>query len=155
MRSPFRTTRDGVRVSLGSAELELLGSLPEFLADVEEGGAHDPAFTRLNPVAYEDDPAAQEEYSAVAAPMLADLRRGNQSLYQDGVEAAGAGRSLTWEQAEAWLTVIGDARLALAARLGIDNAGWSEEPASDPARATLDFLSYLQDRLVAALAKTL
>jgi hypothetical protein len=155
VRSPFKSTPDGVKVALGSPELELLESLPEFLADVREGGPADPAFARLNPAAYRDDFAAQHDYATVAAPMLAEARAGHETLYTEGVEAVADGRPLTLEQAEAWLTVIGDARLALAARLGITDPAWSSEPAAGPAREALDFLGYLQDRLVATLTKTL
>ena len=48
--------------------------------------------------------------------------------------------------------MLGDSRLALAARLGISEPGW--ETAGDetnPAQAALGFLSYLQSELVEVL----
>lgn len=155
MKTPFKLTRDGVVVSLGFDALEFLGGLPELLEDVAAAGPGDPGFARLNVAAYRHDDAAQREYSEMATPMLAELRAGHQALFVAGLEAAADHRPLTLEQAEAWLTVLGDARLAIAARLGITEAGWSQDPPQDGARAALDFLSFLQDRLVAVLAKAL
>ena len=50
-----------------------------------------------------------------------------------------------------WLTVLGDSRLALAARLGIDEPGWETADEEDPERIALGFLSFLQDQLVDVL----
>ena len=59
------------------------------------------------------------------------------------------------DEAESWLTVLGDSRLALAARLEITEPGWEIDADDDPQRITLGFLSYLQDQLVSVLMERL
>ncbi len=63
--------------------------------------------------------------------------------------------SLTDEEAESWIRVIGDARLALGARLGIEQDEWEQDRKLSMSRegAMLHYLGYLQDRLVAVLVE--
>lgn len=146
MRKPFKPHRDGVAVRLSSDERQFLLGLPQLLAavDAEPG---DPAHTRLHVEAYPDDPAAQLEMAEYSGSQLAEARTVDRARFVDSIET----EVLTPEDAEAWLTVIGDARLALAARLGIDEPGWEIGEEDDPERITLGFLSYLQDQLVTVL----
>ena len=60
---------------------------------------------------------------------------------------------LTTEEADAWLRVIGEARLVLAARLGIDEDGWERHAAGDEPveMSLLRLLGALQEDLVSAL----
>ena len=48
------------------------------------------------------------------------------------------------------MRVIGEARLVLAARLGITEDGWEDD--ADPEMALLGYLGYLQDGLVGVLS---
>ncbi len=60
------------------------------------------------------------------------------------------------EEAQAWLTVVGEARLVLAARLGIEEDGWEELlPPERPEVGALHFLGWLQSELVEALSEEL
>ncbi len=57
------------------------------------------------------------------------------------------------EDAQIWMRVIGDARLALAARMGIEDEAWEEDRslAESSEGAMLHYLGYVQDALVRLL----
>ena len=149
MNQPFRSRPDGVQVRLSTDELAFLASLPELLAHVDQDPA-DPGYARLHVAAYPDDPSAQADLEAVTGPDLAVERESGRSGFLASLKRLpAAGGLLTYEEAEGWLTVLGDSRLALAARLGITKPGWEDAGDSgDPAHAALGFLSYLQGQLV-------
>ena len=114
-----------------------------------DGAPDDPAHQRLHVAAYPDDPAAQEEMTEYSGSQLAEERATDRTRFTATLEAEQS--VLSPEEAESWLTVLGDTRLALAARLGIDEPGWEVADEEDPERITLGFLSYLQDQLVTVL----
>ena len=129
MRKHFKRRGNAIVARFTSSERTFLLGLPELLraVDAEPG---DPAHARLHVAAYPDDAGAQAEIDEFASPQLA-------------------------EEAESWLIVLGDARLALAARLGITEPGWEEGDLDDPERLALGFLSYLQSQLTDALMEML
>ena len=150
MRRPFKPHRDGVAVRLSSDERQFLLGLPQLLAavDAEPG---DPAHARLHVEAYPEDPAAQLEMAEYSGSQLAEARTIDRARFVDSIESD----VLSPDDAEAWLTVLGDARLALASRIGITEPGWEIGEEDDPERITLGFLSYLQDQLVTVLMERL
>jgi len=148
MRRPFRVHRDGVAVRLSEVERQFLLGLPYLLESVD-GAPDDPAHQRLHVAAYPDDPAAQAEMTEYSGSQLAEARATDRSRFSAALEAEQS--VLSPEEAESWLTVLGDTRLALAARLGIEEPGWEVADEEDPERITLGFLSYLQDQLVTVL----
>lgn len=143
MRRPFKHHRDGIAVRLSSPERAFLANLPALLAAVD-ADATDPAHARLHVAAYPDDPEAQEEMSAYAGSQLAEARAGDRASFASTLD----NDVLSPEEAEMWLVVLGDSRLALAARLGITEPGWESADEEDPERVALGFLSFLQDQLV-------
>ncbi|MGI9648708.1 MAG: DUF2017 family protein [Acidimicrobiia bacterium] len=148
MRRPFKPHRDGIAVRLSAVERDFLLGLPMLLEDVDSQ-PDDPAYARLHVEAYPDDAEAQSEMAEYSGSQLAEARASERAGFTAALEADQA--VLTPDEAEAWLTVLGDARLALAARLGITEPGWEETDEEDPARITLGFLSFLQDQLVDVL----
>ena len=146
MRRPFKAHRDGIAVRLVALEREFLKGLPEMLAAVE-GEPDDPAYRRLNVEAYPDDPEAQADMAEYSGSQLAEVRAADRAMFLATLDSA----VLSPDEAEGWLTVLGDSRLALAARLGIDEPGWETADEEDPERIALGFLSFLQDRLVDVL----
>ena len=61
-------------------------------------------------------------------------------------------------EAEAWLLVLNEARLALAARMGITDEGWGDDQSEDeldPQMAYLQFLTYLHGELTGVLLQAL
>ncbi len=150
MRRPFKPHHDGVSVRLSHDERQFLLGLPQLLeaVDAEPGDA---AHSRLHVEAYPDDAAAQLEMAEYSGSQLAEARAGDRESFVASLER----EVLTPEEAEAWLTVIGDTRLALAARIGITEPGWVIGDEDDPERMTLGFLTYLQDQLVTVLMERL
>ena len=152
MRRPFRTHRDGVAVRLSESERAFLLELPILLSAVD-AAPDDPAHARLHVVAYPDDAEAQLDMAEYSGSQLAEERASDRGLFTATLERAQP--VLTPAEAEAWLTVIGDTRLALAARLGITEPGWEIGEENDPERIALGFLSFLQDQLVTVLMEQL
>ncbi len=146
MRRPFKSHRDGIAVRLVPLEREFLKGLPELLAAVD-AEPDDPAYQRLHVEAYPDDPEAQADMAEYSGSQLAEVRASDRATFAATLDAA----VLSPEEAEMWLTVLGDSRLALAARLGIDEPGWETADEEDPERIALGFLSFLQDQLVDVL----
>lgn len=146
MRRAFRRTGRGVAVRLSPAEVEILGMLPEMLLSVEPG---EPAAARLDVAAHPNDPDAEAAYRDLTSGMLEEARSRDRSEF-----AVTLGNDLlTPSEADAWMRVIGEARLVLAARLGIDEDGWEQRVDEDEAFeiSLLRLLGALQEDLVAAL----
>jgi len=150
VRRPFKPHRDGVAVRLSGDERQFLRSLPHLLEAVD-AEPEDPAYARLHVEAYPDDAAAQREMAEYSGSQLAEARAADRGRFVESIEH----EVLTPEEAEAWVTVLGDTRLALAARIGIAEPGWEIADGDDPERITLGFLSYLQDQLVTVLMERL
>ncbi len=152
MRRPFKTHHDGVALRLSAVERQFLLGLPYLLASVD-GEPDDPAYMRLHVAAYPDDPAAQEEMAEYSGSQLAEARATDRARFTASLQSEQP--VLSPDEAESWLTVLGDTRLALAARVGIDEPGWEVADEEDAERITLGFLSYLQDQLVDVLMERL
>lgn len=149
MKRPFRLQPDGVDVLLSADELAFLTALPELLKGVDSNSS-DPGYARLHIPAYPNDESAQLELAAITDPDLAAARGSDRDAFLSAIaRLESEGEMLTLEEAEGWLTVIGDSRLALAARMGITEPGWENTGAgTDSSHAALGFLSYLQSELV-------
>jgi hypothetical protein len=118
----------------------------------------DPALARLFPDAYED-PHEADEFRRFTQRDLRSAKIRNAELAHATLERTNPTR-LSPEEQQAWLGTLNDLRLTLGTRLGV-----SEDPvvldnldADDPGAAmylVYDWLTYHQDRLVQALAKSL
>jgi len=152
MMYPFSVEGGGIGVLLAPGEREVLRAVPILLRSVEvDEGA--PAWSRLRAVGHLDDAGAAAEFRELTEGMLddaraADLERLEETLEDDLLDPA---------DAECWMRAIGEARLAVAARLGIEEDGWEEQAVDgELVEATvLRVLGYLQDALVAALTEHL
>ena len=150
---PFRTHPDGIRVRLSPDEIEALRMLPELLASVGTTDS-DPAGERLDVAVYRDDADAAEEFGRLMASEMTAGRDADRSAFTAALDAmSDSPVIISHEEAEAWLMVLGEARLALAARLGIEEDGWREDSgrAHEPGMALLHYLSWLQGSLVTVL----
>jgi hypothetical protein len=150
MKRPFKRAGGGVAVRLAEPERRFLLGLPALLAHVD-AEPDDPGHARLHVEAYPDDPDAQLEMAEYSGSQLAEARASDRARFIATLDQS----VLTLDDAEAWLTVLGDSRLALAARLHITAPGWEIGEEDDPERITLGFLSYLQDQLVDVLTEHL
>ncbi|HEX9855646.1 MAG TPA: DUF2017 family protein [Acidimicrobiia bacterium] len=147
MTAPFVLVGDTVTVRLTEAEVALLRQLPALLAGVGHQ-VGDPAAQRLDYQPHPDDPDAATAYADMLGDRLERERRHDRMAF----EASLVGEAmLDIETADAWLRVLGEARLSLAARLGITEDWQPDSRSRDPQIIALNYLSYLQDALVDAL----
>ena len=120
----------------------MLRTVPGILDDGGDAGG------RLDYTAHPDDPDADRRYRDLVAGSLEDLRRADRSVF----DAVVAGDEVAPETVEAFMRVIGEARLVLAARLGVEDDGWEYDAPDDPEMAMLGWLGWLQDAAIAALS---
>ena len=146
MSEVFAPDAGGVRMALTPWHSELLGILETVLDEPSPDLPSNP---------YRDDEEANVEFGRLMESEVKEARAADRSAVQVTLEQAIVdtdGVVLSMGEAEAWLRVLGEARLTLAARLGIRDASW-EDPglSSDPAHELLDYLSWLQASLVDVL----
>ena len=113
-----------------------------------------PGFTQLRGGGDHGDarvPTTGHFHEAAQDRLVAEffLRTADRDAFVRGVKES----TISLEEAESWMRVIGEARLVLAARLGITKDGWEDEadPTQSPEMALLGYLGYLQDSLVSIL----
>ncbi len=137
-------------VRLAGEERAVLGQLPGLLAAVGSD-AEDAAADRMAPNPYPGDEAAAWEFTRMTRSDLADARHEDAEVFAASLDAAGS-QGIPTEVAEAWVRLLGDARLVLAAREGIGRDGELPEPsASNPRLALVHYLGFLQHEIVEAL----
>jgi hypothetical protein len=164
MARRFARRRDGhVDATFERAELDLLEGLPEQLRTLYGADDEDPARARLFPRAYLDptEEQAESEWEALVHPGLMEARLDALTTLETTIAAAEPTRRdrlvvrLSAEQANAWLSVLNDARLALGSRLGVtDDTDLAALDPSDPNAPTLaayGWLTYLEGELVDTL----
>lgn len=180
MARHFRSTRHGLVVSLDEPELRLLQQLPAELRALLESATDrvepkdafdapdapdapdDPVLQRLFPRAYLDptEEKAEQEWQGLVHPELLNDRLAALALVTAGLERATEKRNrfevlLPEDEAQAWLGVINDARLALGTRLAITeetdiDAIDPDDPVA-PAFAIYGWLTWFQGELVETL----
>jgi hypothetical protein len=140
---PFRRSGTRIRVRLSAEERAVLATLPDVITAVDDAGG------RFDYRAHPDDPEAEDRYRDLVGEDLASGREADRRRYVESL----AESTIEPDTAEAWMRVVGDARLALAYRLGIEDDGWEEhhDPSASPDAALLAYLGYIQDALVRAL----
>lgn len=115
----------------------------------------DPALARLFPDAFSDDDEAAAEFRRFTERDLRELKAGHATTVIATLES-GSDR-LDADQVAAWLGFLNDVRLTLGTRLGISEDTQVEVAALAPdderlgGYALYDWLTYLQDSLVAVL----
>lgn len=146
MTGPFERVGDGYRLRLRFVERSVLRSVPGILDTGGDAGG------RLDYTAHPDEPSADRRYRELVAGSLDELRSDDRAGFRSVV----AGDPVSPDQIEAFLRVVGEARIILAARLGIEEDGW-EYGASpgDPDMALLGWLGWLQESAVAVLSELL
>jgi len=160
----FTRRRDGrIDLTLDRAEADLIRGLPEQLLALYQGEPTDPARQRLFPRAYLDPTEEEAEtqwedlvHPDLLAGRLAALQQLSASL--DGADPARRDRIVVHiepDDVNAWLGVLNDARLALGARLGVnEDTDVMQLDPSDPdaaGKAAYAWLTYLEGELVETL----
>lgn len=125
----------------------------------------DPVVARLFPDVYPDDPAAAAEFRDLTDGELKSAKIDQAGAMLAALPAAGgADVTLDEEAAEAWLRALNDVRLALGARLDLDDdtdleQELDKEIAVDPRSSRAGqlslyaYLGYLQESLLTALTE--
>jgi hypothetical protein len=160
---PFRMRGDGsVEVTLRDEELGVLVGLPVELREIYAGTDPDEARERLFPRAYLDptEDNAETEYQALQQPGLLRDRYDALDLVTKSLARGEHRRNrvfvlLSPDEAQVWLKVLNDARLALGVRLKItdDHEYLDVDPESPNAFqfAVYSWLSALQGELIEVL----
>ncbi|MGQ0847576.1 MAG: DUF2017 family protein [Actinomycetota bacterium] len=146
---PFLPVADGVLVTLQPDDLDLLNQLPEFLSGLGSPET-DPAAARLRSPVYREDHEASLEWWRLMSGEIDQARIADRSAFALILEAASGGTVASTAEAEAFLRVLNDARLALAARLGVAEEGDYGRLEEDD-QAALDYLAGMQHLLIVAL----
>lgn len=167
-RHPFRRNRsDGYDVVLEAGEAAVLTRLCEELTTLLSGDDHDaaddPVLERLFPRAYLDP--TEEEAEADWQRLVHDDLVGGRRKALASVEGTLAGATvrrgrfeltLSEEQAQDWLAVLNDARLALGTRLQVtedlDLSGLDPDDPDTAPYAVYWWLGVLEERLIDVLS---
>lgn len=146
--------RNRIRVELPADAVAVLTGLPVWLAHVGVD-PRDPAGPRLNQSPYPDDPVASAEYEIEMDDEIEQRRSEDREVFVTTLAQAIEGVELDVEQAEAWMRVVGDARLMLASRLGFERNEQLDDPATSPQEHLLHYLTYVQSELIDAIGDLL
>ena len=143
---PFIESAAGISLRLQPEERQGLATA---LTVIDLGGD---AGGRLDYLSHPDDAAAEERFRGLVKDDLDRLREEDRALFQQVC----SGEPTTAEAIEGFMRVVGEARIILAARLGIEEDGWEfDARPDDPEMALLGWLGYLQDAAVGVLAEGL
>ena len=156
----FRATATGITIKLKTEDAELLADLAAQLAELvasRDESTGDPAIARLLPVAYLDNDEDAAEFRRFTEDELADDKvQGALEMAETLRTPAADGKlqlTLDVATAIAWLRTFTDLRLALAARLGVEDpeAAIPEDEAQRLSFAIYYWLGELQWSLVSAV----
>ena len=150
--SHFKTTQDGIAVSLTPEERIFLGDVLPLLAEIGQVGV-DPAATRLKVPVYLDDPEANDEWWRLMGEEITSARRADRAVYRKVLDTEGE-PVLSDEDADSFLRVINEARLALGARLGLDVED-DHDRLPEESRQVLDYLGWILEELTMELSRGL
>lgn len=150
----FVRRRGGIERRFTGSERRMLTNLAGGVVDAM-GSADDvlsytdPVVRRLLPEAYPDDPDAAAEYAGATRSRLAESKSEAARLLVADLESAPGGVvHLDDAAAVRWLTALGDLRIALAERVGVDEV---QRSVYTPQGMLYAWLTWLQGSLVEAV----
>lgn len=150
--SHFRSSRKGIVCRFSSEEKAFLGDVLPMLARIGTVG-EDPAATRLNVPVYLNDPEANEEWWRLMGEDLDAARRSDRAIFRRVIETDEQ-VTLTDSEADAFLRVLNESRLALGARLGLEVEDDHDRIPED-GRQVLDYLGWILEELTVELSRSL
>ena len=139
-------------VDLPAEEREFLADVLELLGSIPTTG-DDPATQRLQVPVYLDDPEANSEWWLFMGEELSIARAADRNLYRRVMETDGK-LELTTEEADAFLRVLNEGRLALGARFGLEVED-DHDRLPEEQRQVLDYLGWVLEEMTAALTSAL
>jgi hypothetical protein len=146
-----------ITISFTKDEAELLRRLlAEMEPLLESKSGRDPVVERLFPRAYESK-EEEEGYQALVGDELVSAKRANLRTARDMLGREGAAEAaLSEDQADAWLALLTDLRLAIGTRLEVTEERMSDDiDPDDPdaaALSVLHWLGWVQGTILEALA---
>jgi hypothetical protein len=149
----FHRKRGAIERRFTGAERKMIGNLATGLAETmatadDPEGYDDVVLQRLLPDAVPGDEDASAEFRAATRERLAAAKtEGAQRIVADLEAAPGGVVRLDEQGAIVWAKALGDLRIALAERVGIDNV----QQASSPQGLVYAWLTWLQGSLVDAM----
>ncbi|MEA3054617.1 MAG: hypothetical protein QOD30_49 [Actinomycetota bacterium] len=152
-RRVVRRNRDGsFEVRLPAEERQVLADvLPQLRAALQGDASADPAFRRLFPVAYANDPNHEAEYRELVGDELLTKRLANVDTVLTTITAD----RIAEDELFAWMGAINDLRLVLGTRLDVSEETDLEVGAEHPeaaAYALYAYLGWMLELLVDAVA---
>lgn len=144
----------GVRVRLLADEADLLRRLVDELGSLlySEHDRSDPVTSRLFPDAYDEDEDAESYRELTQDGLLAEKLDALGEVTETLGEEGAADALLAPESVERWLTALTDLRLAIGARLEIDEERMETEidpgDPQAPALSVLHWLGWVQESLL-------
>lgn len=153
--SRFARSGTGVAIGLSAAEVAILSRLSTLLGSVGSD-AQDPAPGRLHPAVYPDDDTGSQELIRLTKDDLAAGRHADLEIFSRQLPQSMSGVEVTVDEAEAWLRVLGLARIVLASRRGLfDLDDLGSASAEDPDVALVHLLGAYQAGLTEALLSSM
>jgi hypothetical protein len=146
----FRRTEAGIEFRFDPGLVEFLRDVPSLFSALGPR-ATDPAAQRLSVPVYLDDPEADAEFWRWMGSELEQSRLADRSAFEALLDDATRGTVASRAEAEAFLRVLVEARLVLAARLGVEVEGDYDRLTPEHA-AVLGALAELQVLLIDALS---
>lgn len=147
------TGSGGLRFDFDRVETDVFTQLLDEFSKVLDDASNrsDPLIARLFPDAYPDSDDAAE-FRAMAGGDLEDVKRQTVVAARDWLAQGAVPADAIWR----WLALLTDLRMALAVRLGIDEAMMTAEPdPSDPrapALSALHWLGWVQESSIEAIS---
>jgi hypothetical protein len=154
----FQRSGDVIERRFTGSERRMLTNLArgvvETMAVADDPGAlDDPVLQRLLPDAFPDDPEANAEFASATRARLAESKADGARRLAADLEAAPNGVvRLGPDEAVVWVKALGDVRLALAERVGIDAV---QHDVRTPQGLMYAWLTWLQGSLVDLLDPTI
>jgi hypothetical protein len=151
MQQRFTAVGDGIDVELTGTERSFLSDVLEVLAGLPRTG-DDPASRRLRVPVYLNDPDSNDEWWRLMGEELTAARHADRHVFQRAL--ADDPCHLTGEEANAFLRVLNEGRLALGARFGLE-VEEDHDRLPDEQRDILDYLGWLLEDLTSELSRSL
>ena len=152
MQRRFKSTRGGIDVDLTDDEKVFLTGLLDLLAGIP-AAADEPASRRLRVPVYLDDPESNEEWWRLMEGELNAARNADRRVFQHVLDEGGR-RHMSNEEADAFLRVLNEGRLALGARFGLE-VEEDHDQLPEEQRDIMDYLGWLLEDLTSELSRSL
>ena len=148
----FKSARGGIEVDLTEDEKAFLSGVLELLAGIP-AASDEPASRRLRVPVYLDDPESNEEWWRLMEGELHAARNADRRVFEHVLTENGR-HHLSYEEADAFLRVLNEGRLALGARFGLE-VEEDHDRLPEEQRDIMDYLGWLLEDLTAELTRSL